>query len=247
MQRTPQFVTGPFKPHHKFLEDAEYGRALDSIVKAVSDVLVISEDRSRVFLGRRNVEPQPDWWYIGGRAKPGETPQQAASRNARREIALDIPPERFEVLANYSFVWHMRQQAPADHGTADTSTIHTLTLMPEEEPLIKLDKAEYSDARWFRTEDILAGEFHPALKQSVHDLHAKEAYMALQTAVDGGSNDSTIAQLAKELLKKVESGNTVPVQGVTVNFDSKTSTYKVQGGIKRKRTTSLCGEVQVQS
>ena len=31
----PRFITGHFKPQHLFLEDAEYGRALDALVKAV--------------------------------------------------------------------------------------------------------------------------------------------------------------------------------------------------------------------
>ncbi|CAE8651066.1 unnamed protein product, partial [Polarella glacialis] len=179
LRRTPQFVTGPFTPHHCFLEDREYGRALDSLVKAVSDILVTSSDESRVFLGRRKVEPQPDWWYIGGRAKPGETTQEAAARNVRRELGLELPARRFEVLANYSFVWHMRAQEPADHGTADISTVHRLTLLPEEEAAVKLDEQEYEDARWFACEEVLAGEFHPALKQAIWDLRAKSAYEAL--------------------------------------------------------------------
>ena len=61
MQRCPQFVTGDFEPHHKFLPDDEYGRALDALVKACSDVLVVADGGARVFLGRRCVEPQPDW------------------------------------------------------------------------------------------------------------------------------------------------------------------------------------------
>ena len=35
MMHVPRFITGHFKPQHLFLEDAEYGRALDALVKAV--------------------------------------------------------------------------------------------------------------------------------------------------------------------------------------------------------------------
>lgn len=118
-------------------------------------------------------EPQPDWWYFGGRVKPGLTPEQGAANNVKRELGLDRPVSSFQVstlmasvrivplipfervlpsrviassrcsfsdcvaltqvIANYSFVWKWRAQAPADHGTADISTIHNLELESEAE------------------------------------------------------------------------------------------------------------------
>ena len=35
-------------------------------------------------------------WYMGGRAKPGESPQQAAARVMRRELCIQLPQARFE-------------------------------------------------------------------------------------------------------------------------------------------------------
>eukprot|EP00929_Paragymnodinium_shiwhaense_P078560 TRINITY_DN40740_c0_g1_i1.p1 TRINITY_DN40740_c0_g1~~TRINITY_DN40740_c0_g1_i1.p1 ORF type:complete len:256 (+),score=55.08 TRINITY_DN40740_c0_g1_i1:67-768(+) len=224
MQRTPQFITGDFTPHHCFLEDAEYGRALDALVKAVSDVLVTSEDCSQVFLGRRKVEPQPDWWYIGGRVRPGETPQEGAAKNVRRELKLDLPSSRFTVLANYSFVWQMRAQAPADHGTADISTVHHLRLLPEEAGAVVLDEKEYSDARWFPADEVLAGEFHPALKQAIRDMRAQRAYDALAASVAGGGDDASVAALAKSLVASLQGAPSNPLQ---INFDAAASTYSV--------------------
>jgi hypothetical protein len=91
----PQFVTGPLPFEHEYhlwqcitrtllagtfrshafrIPDEEYGRALDCIVKACCDVIVTVADepaaaalQEMIFLGRRQVEPQPDWWFIGGR------------------------------------------------------------------------------------------------------------------------------------------------------------------------------------
>ena len=91
----------------------------------------------------RNVEPQPDWWFVGGRARPGDTTHGAAARNLKRELGLTIDPARFEVLAHYSFVWRFRQQAPQANGTADISTVHTLRLTAEEAETVKLDEREY--------------------------------------------------------------------------------------------------------
>ena len=58
------FVTGPFKPQNKFLEDLEYGLALDALVKGCTDLLILDSENEecRVYLGKRIVEPQPDWW-----------------------------------------------------------------------------------------------------------------------------------------------------------------------------------------
>lgn len=226
MQRTPQFITGDFTPHHLFLEDAEYGRALDALVKAVSDVLVTSADANRVYLGLRKVEPQPDWWYIGGRAKPGESPQQAAARNVRRELGLELPASRFKVIANYSFVWALRQQAPSDHGTADISTVHRLTLLPGEEAQVKLDDKEYRGARWFDCDEVLSGEFHPALKQAIRDLRLCQAYEALENA---GSDDAEVARLARALVAAV--GQSACKEAVQVNFDEDARVYKRPGCI----------------
>ena len=55
MQRCPQFVTGDFTPHHKFLPDDEYGRALDCLVKGCSDLL-LTDARGLVLLGERRVQ-----------------------------------------------------------------------------------------------------------------------------------------------------------------------------------------------
>ena len=51
MFRAPQFTTGAFESHHAFLDDETYGKALDTLVKAVSDILISSEDGERLFLG----------------------------------------------------------------------------------------------------------------------------------------------------------------------------------------------------
>ncbi|CAJ1353527.1 unnamed protein product [Effrenium voratum] len=228
MQQVPHFVTGNFKPHHLFLEDAEYGRALDTLVKAVSDVLITSCDRSRVFLGRRKVHPQPDWWLMGGRSRPGESPVQAAARNVRRELGLNLPVSRFEVIGCYSMTWAMRVQAPADHGTADISALHQLVLQPEEEAAIKVDDKEYWDLRWFDKGEILAGEFHPVLKQGLRDLHARNLYKSLEQAACQESKDAELAALAREFVAAAKESRAMSTQGmVQVDFDEENRRYDV--------------------
>ena len=116
----PHHVTGAFSSHRKFLDDKEYGEALDCLVKACSDLLLQSPDGQRIFIGKRLVHPQPDWWFVGGRIFPGETPVQSCCRLLRRELALEIEPARFQTVCCQSLAWGMRQQPPMEHGTTDS-------------------------------------------------------------------------------------------------------------------------------
>ena len=59
---------------------------------------------------------------------------------------------------------------------------------------------EYEDSRWFGSEEIMGGEFHPILKQALRDLRAKEAYRALRQAVQGGD----AAAAAREFVQAAE-------------------------------------------
>ena len=231
MFETPQFVTGPWnrvKP--VFLEDREYGLALDALVKGCSDVLVISADGQRVLLGRRKVEPQPDWWYIGGRVRPGDTTTAGASRNVRRELGLEFPEERFEVVANYSLVWAYRQQAPQENGTADISTIHALHLTEEEEKngVRSLDPDEYAESKWWSIDEVISkpDRFHPCLVSSLKSLKSKQALHALEKATEGGggNNADAIAKKALEFVKAMQNAK-VAQKSTRVIFDEKNCIY----------------------
>lgn len=184
----PQFVTGDFQPQRVFLPDREYGLALDALVKACSDILIVSADGKKVLLGKRKVEPQPDWWFIGGRAKPGDTTRSAASRNVKRELGLDVTPNRFKAIATYSMVWQRRAQPPVENGTADISTVHVLQLTAAEEAQVVLDPKEYDASGYVTLDAVLAGSYHPCLKQAVRDLRKQHALTALYAAVEAGGD-----------------------------------------------------------
>eukprot|EP00965_Chrysotila_dentata_P160538 5300124-Pleurochrysis_carterae.AAC.1 len=94
----PHHNTGGFKSHRVRLPDKEYGEALDCLVKGCSDLLLVSPDGEKILLGKRSVQPQPDWWFVGGRIFPGETPAQSSCRLLKRELSLDIEPSRLETV-----------------------------------------------------------------------------------------------------------------------------------------------------
>lgn len=233
MFETPQFVTGPFTPQRVFLPDREYGLALDALVKGCSDVLVVSSDGQKLLLGRRKVEPQPDWWFIGGRSKPGDTTSAAAARNVKRELGLDFPESRFKVVANYSMVWSYREQAPTENGTADLSTIHAVRLTKEEEErgVPSLDPKEYHESKWWEIEDLLSNgnsdRFHPCLLSSIRALKAKWALESLEMATEkhnASENDAVIVQKALNFVKAMEEARSTQ-SSVKVIFDGETCKY----------------------
>ncbi|KAH8056102.1 hypothetical protein JL721_10065 [Aureococcus anophagefferens] len=130
------FITGDFEKRTVFLPDKEYGLALDALVKGCADVLITSGagPSLRILLGKRRVEPQPDWWFVGGRTRPGDTPAEGAARNA-----------------------------PATNGTADVSTVFELHLADDEAADLspaRFDAEKYAGAAW-AARAVLAGDYHP--------------------------------------------------------------------------------------
>eukprot|EP00961_Rhodomonas_salina_P016635 224285-Rhodomonas_salina.1 len=48
---------------------------------------------------------------------PGESPGASCSRLLKRELSLNIDPERFKPLCFNSMVWGMREQEPKTNGS----------------------------------------------------------------------------------------------------------------------------------
>ena len=75
----------------------------------------------------------------------------------------------------------------------------TVLLSDEEAGRVVLDKNEYSDSKWISFDELLSGDYHPALKVSARALLAQSKQRELQAAVSGGSGDAEIARIAREL------------------------------------------------
>ena len=142
--------------------------------------------------------------FQGGRAKPGETTKEAAARNLKRELGLNLTPDRFKVIATYSFLWYKREQEPQEHGLADISTIHVVELSEEESNAIKIDEKEYEKVDWISQEKILIDKdncYHPALKQAIKDWSSAMQYEKLVKFCNHPDADSdTIASIARMMV-----------------------------------------------
>lgn len=208
--KAPQhFTTGEYTKRSVYLPDDEYGRALDALVKACSDLLLTNED-GKVLIGKRVVHPQPDWWYgCGGRMKPGETPYESAARLLKRELKLELRPDeakhiseggRFEGVGYYSYLWQFRNQEPKDHGTADISVTITAKLTRDEVAKMIPTNDEYSEHKWVEPEEVIQGDYHPALQQAVKDLVDRRNWKRLQEKAASEADDAALGRAFRKFL-----------------------------------------------
>jgi len=167
-----QYKTGIEHKRGIFLPDAVYGQALDSLVAACVDIILVFNNQ--IMIAKRNWQPQPDWWIIGGRMRKGELYEEAALRNIHRELSLVIQPERLELFNFYSFIWDKRAQEPVGNGSHTLSVVMLLRLTESEVAALTLNE-EYEDAIWLTLEAVIGcpKTYHPALIQMARDLQAK--------------------------------------------------------------------------
>jgi len=167
-----QFIDSRFKPYHAWMKDEEYSKVLDNIAVTCVDVVVICS--GEIIIGKRRVEPWPNDWIIGGRMIAGETFEEAAQRNIKRELGLDIDPSRFSYLGTYNFVWAKRYQEPTNHGSHNVSITMTLKISEAEWKKIKFDKKEHRGLKRFKPLMIRNDEkFHPAVRNWANEIIQK--------------------------------------------------------------------------
>ena len=169
MRRENHFEVGRFHSHREFLDDETFSMVRDNAVRGCADGVIVNH-RGEILLGKRTIYPWPDWWVIGGGIIPGESPRKALARNIKRELNIDIVPERGMILNGFSFVWDKRQQKPEDHGCHDLSVIHVLPLEESEVESI-VPNEEYDNVQWVKPRKVIRNDtFHPAIQRMAEDL-----------------------------------------------------------------------------
>ena len=84
----------------------------------------------------------------------------------------------------------------AGNGTADISTVHRLALGDAEVAGAVFDEKEYAATKWWPAEDVISGNFHPALKQAIRDVRTADAFKRLRELVVAGGADADVATAA---------------------------------------------------
>lgn len=167
-------------PHFtKFVEDGAYAEALSGKVIQCVDIMVFDPNTHRVLIGTRDQEPQAGDWVIGGGMRAGETVAQAAERNMRRELKIDIDKTQLREVGNYKFIWDSRANPStineAGQEVVSCHTSSTLESYPVDESSIDLSKfnEEYAEVKWVDLSNIVdapEGIYHPCLVDMATDL-----------------------------------------------------------------------------
>ena len=155
---------------------------------------------------RDRVEPQPDWWFLGGRMKAGDTIEEAAARNCKRETKLDIDPSRWSFVCAQTMLWQFRKQEPCGNGTADINVIMTAEITDEEKASMVMCNEEYETWGWFQPEELLSEgseiKLHPVLRRGLTELVNNHIKQELHRKVCEGGTDAEIAALVRKIYSK---------------------------------------------
>jgi 8-oxo-dGTP pyrophosphatase MutT (NUDIX family) len=110
------------------------------------------------------------WLPTGGHVEPGENPRATVQREAREELGIDA---RFLFAAPLMLTIAETQGLSVRH--TDVSLWYVLTLDPE--AVLRPDRAEFSDVRWFAFDDVPYERSDPNMERFVRKL--KSALQAL--------------------------------------------------------------------
>eukprot|EP00899_Mesostigma_viride_P012236 jgi/Mesvir1/21012/Mv08067-RA.1 len=157
---------------------------------------------------QRKHEPQPDWWFVGGRMRPGETPEVSAARVLRRELGMELADlSRLRPVTHLSMVWAKRVQPPADNGTCDISCVLTIAVTEEEASGIRLTPDEYCDSQWVDPRAVVDDHsYHPALRHAVRALLTAWEWDKLIQRMQAGASDDAIGADCRRVLSTLING-----------------------------------------
>ena len=156
------FSEGPPQFSRPYLDETTYGQALDTLVIACVDVVLVWGDR--ILLGERRHPPRPGWWVIGGRMVHGESPMEAVQRKLKEEAGLEaIGSDRLRFIGTFSTRFAERGQPPRDRGLHSINLTYCVELRGEEARAITLDSNEYGRSKWWTWDEIYSA-LNPTLE-----------------------------------------------------------------------------------
>jgi len=135
-----------FRIKAEFSNPELHARVLKSYINVCVDAVPVNFGRKTLYLAKRCIKPQQDWWWIGGAMVAGEIAEEAMSRKFKSETSLKIPAARFKFVCLNRYFWKDRQQEPQDTGCDCLVYTFSIVLSKIELELAskKLDAQEYA-------------------------------------------------------------------------------------------------------
>ena len=117
---TAQLPVMPKNLYHNFIP---LKRSVSDLDVPTAAVCII--ERSGMFLGVTRASDPNDWSFPGGKVDPGETPEEAASRELREETGLIVDPASLKLVHEaHDGSHHVYYYACTAHGEISTKELH---------------------------------------------------------------------------------------------------------------------------
>ncbi len=129
------------------LNDEDYGKVSGAMVGVTPDAVIVNRERRSFFFAYRRDLPVIGWWWMGGREWRNESDGEALRRNLKRELGIEIAPERFEFETQIQWTFKLRKQLPQEVGVHVHANTYFVELTPEEIGRIQLRSEEYEVKR----------------------------------------------------------------------------------------------------
>ena len=127
-------------------------------MKRIEVVAAIIRKKSEVFATQRGYGDWKDWWeFPGGKMEPGETPEEALTREIREELSADINVDEFLCTVEYDY--------PKFHLTMHCFLCSLLTEA--------MHLNEHEAARWLRKDELESVGWLPADRVVIEKLKVK--------------------------------------------------------------------------
>lgn len=149
-----------------FIPDDDFKLILDSVPIICVDILPFGDNWTQVLLAKRNFEPNKGQWRsTGGRVLKRESIEEAAVRQARQELGIDINFDKMIFGGVISEVW--------DNSIYEGVGYHAITIyygfLLEQEASIHIDN-QHSEYRWFDNTDP---NIEPEIQERVQNITNK--------------------------------------------------------------------------
>jgi len=130
-------------PKPPYLSDEEYGKCMAAFPRVCSDIIAVEPESKRFYLVKRIHHSAIGRWCIGGAQRRGETPEEAAIINLKRETGIQLTLNELSFLFSSEMYWKLRNPKPQELG--EQCRVLTYCFVPTAKDIagINLDSSEY--------------------------------------------------------------------------------------------------------
>ncbi|MBB1441344.1 GDP-mannose mannosyl hydrolase [Shewanella sp. SG41-4] len=118
----------------------------------ISIDLIVSDQKGRILLGKRNNRPAQGYWFVpGGRILKGESMSVAFKRLTLNEIGVEFEFENAKLIGPFEHFYK-------DNVSVEDFSTHYIALgyrLEVNENLLKLPSEQHDEYKWMSEEQIL--------------------------------------------------------------------------------------------